>query len=195
MESNFHIVLTWISDELSLLLQAPGPLAEIVFWQERSATLRALSEQLKQPAVTKVIEVVTKKDSGIVQTLEGAVTELNKSRTESDDNLRFLSTLERHFMVKLFLMDMHLNLLFVLSIFNKYDQRYTKNIYFKWCFPEFGNWGEFWSDSGNYSSPNGQPANCMDAVVLLQHQWAHGSFNGAYRLAALWTCSSSNWCQ
>lgn len=84
------------------MFQTPGPLAEIVFWQERSVTLRTLSEQLKQPAVTKVIDVVTKKDSGIVQTLEETVAELNKYHTEADDNLRFLNTLERHFMVTLF---------------------------------------------------------------------------------------------
>lgn len=92
-------------DQRPLLLQAPGPLAEIVFWQERSAALGTLSEQLKQPAVTKVVGVVSRKDSGIVQTLEGTVAELNKYRAESDDNLRFLSTLERHFMVILFLLE------------------------------------------------------------------------------------------
>lgn len=86
----------------SLFLQTPGPLAEIIFWQERSSTLRTLSEQLKQPVVTKIIEVMTKTDSGIIQTLEGTVAELNKYRIEADDNLRFLSTLERHFMVTLF---------------------------------------------------------------------------------------------
>lgn len=84
-----------------MLFQTPGPLAEITFWQERSSTLRTLSEQLKQPLVTKIIEVITKTDSGIIQTLEGTVAELNKYHTESDDNLRFLNTLERHFMVSL----------------------------------------------------------------------------------------------
>ncbi|XP_044053526.1 dynein axonemal heavy chain 10 isoform X1 [Siniperca chuatsi] len=78
--------------------QAPGPLAEIVFWQERTSILSALSEQLKQPVVKKILEVMTKADAGIIQTLEGTVAELTKYRVESDDNLRFLSTLERHFM-------------------------------------------------------------------------------------------------
>lgn len=80
-------------------LQAPGPLAEIAFWQERASILSALSEQLKQPVVKKIVEVMTKAGAGIVQTLEGTVAELYKYRVESDDNLRFLSTLERHFMV------------------------------------------------------------------------------------------------
>lgn len=74
-------------------------MAEIVFWQERASILSALSEQLKQPMVKKILEVMTKADAAIVQTLEGTVAELTKYRVESDDNLRFLNTLERHFMV------------------------------------------------------------------------------------------------
>lgn len=84
---------------LSVFLQAPGPLAEIVFWQERAFVLSALSEQLKQPVVKKILEVMTKAEAVIVQTLEGTVAELTKYRVESDDIIRFLSTLERHFMV------------------------------------------------------------------------------------------------
>ncbi|TKS80370.1 Dynein heavy chain 10, axonemal [Collichthys lucidus] len=77
--------------------QASGPLAEIAFWQERSSILNAQSEQLKHPVVKKILEVMTKADAGVVQTLEGTVAELTKYRVESDDNLRFLGTMERHF--------------------------------------------------------------------------------------------------
>ncbi|XP_054466216.1 dynein axonemal heavy chain 10 [Anoplopoma fimbria] len=78
--------------------QGPGPLSEIAFWQERSSILSVLREQIKQPVVCKILEVMTKADGGIVQTLEETVSELSKYCVESDDNLRFLSTLERHFM-------------------------------------------------------------------------------------------------
>uniref|UniRef100_A0A4W6GCG3 Dynein axonemal heavy chain 10 n=1 Tax=Lates calcarifer TaxID=8187 RepID=A0A4W6GCG3_LATCA len=78
---------------------APGPMAEIAFWQERASILSALSEQLKQPVIKKILEVMTKADAGIVQTLEGTVAELIKYRVESEDNIRFLGTLERHFTV------------------------------------------------------------------------------------------------
>ncbi|XP_069379878.1 dynein axonemal heavy chain 10 isoform X1 [Paralichthys olivaceus] len=87
-----------IEEQQNKKLQAPGPMAEIAFWQERASILSALSQQLKQPMVQKILEVITKADASIVQTLEGTVAELNKYRVESDDNLRFLSTLERHFM-------------------------------------------------------------------------------------------------
>ncbi|XP_044191792.1 dynein axonemal heavy chain 10-like [Thunnus albacares] len=88
-----------IKEQLNKKPQAPGPLAEIVFWQERTSVLSSLSEQLKQPVVKKILEVMTKADAGTFQTLEGTVAELTKYRVESDDNLLFLSTLERHFNV------------------------------------------------------------------------------------------------
>lgn len=78
-------------------------MAEIVFWQERGSVLSDLSEQLKEPMVKKILEVMTKADAGILQTLDGTITELNKYRVESNDNLRFLSTLERHFLVIFFI--------------------------------------------------------------------------------------------
>uniref|UniRef100_A0A3B4UD57 Dynein axonemal heavy chain 10 n=1 Tax=Seriola dumerili TaxID=41447 RepID=A0A3B4UD57_SERDU len=78
--------------------KTPSPMAEIAFWQERSSILGALSEQLKQPVIKKILHVMTKADTGIIQTLEGTVYELLKCCVESDDNIRFLSTLERHFM-------------------------------------------------------------------------------------------------
>lgn len=93
---------TNVKHSLFICLQAPGPLAEIVFWQERASILSSLSEQLKQPVVKKILKVMTKADAGIVPTLEGTVAELTKYRVESEDNLRFLSTLERHFMVNFF---------------------------------------------------------------------------------------------
>ncbi|XP_031164939.2 dynein heavy chain 10, axonemal [Sander lucioperca] len=91
-------ITIFIEEQQNKKPQAPGPLAEIAFWQERASILSALSEQLKQPVVKKIVEVMTKAGAGIVQTLEGTVAELYKYRVESDDNLRFLSTLERHFM-------------------------------------------------------------------------------------------------
>lgn len=74
-------------------------MAEIVFWQERASVLGALNEQLKQPAVWKIVDVVTKADTGIIQTYRETVDELIKYYMEADDNTRFLATLERHFMV------------------------------------------------------------------------------------------------
>ncbi|CAH2295752.1 dynein heavy chain 10, axonemal [Pelobates cultripes] len=77
--------------------QGNGPLAEIDFWRERNATLSALSEQLKLPAVKKVLNALSIADPGLVQNLDLTVAELVKYHVEAADNVRFLSTLERHF--------------------------------------------------------------------------------------------------
>lgn len=46
--------------------------------------------------------MLTKTNSGILQTLEQTVAELCKHCLESEDNSRFLNTLERHFLVSFF---------------------------------------------------------------------------------------------
>uniref|UniRef100_A0A7N8XJR9 Dynein axonemal heavy chain 10 n=1 Tax=Mastacembelus armatus TaxID=205130 RepID=A0A7N8XJR9_9TELE len=78
--------------------KAPSPMAEIALWQERASILNALSEQLNQTVVKKILEVMVKADAGIGQALNGTIAELAKYRVVADSNLRFLSTLERHFM-------------------------------------------------------------------------------------------------
>lgn len=83
-------------------LQGPTPLAEIFFWQERAFILSALNEQLEQPAVEKILKIMTKAEAGVNQTLSGTVAELTKYRVEAEDNKRFLNTLERHFTVSFF---------------------------------------------------------------------------------------------
>uniref|UniRef100_A0A8D3BG74 AAA+ ATPase domain-containing protein n=1 Tax=Scophthalmus maximus TaxID=52904 RepID=A0A8D3BG74_SCOMX len=88
-----------IEEQKSKEPQAPGPIAEMAFWQERASILSALSEQLKQPMVDKILEVMTKADTGIAQTLEGTVAQLERYRVESEENSHFLGTMERHFMV------------------------------------------------------------------------------------------------
>ncbi|XP_019908369.3 dynein heavy chain 10, axonemal [Esox lucius] len=86
-----------IEEQLKKKPQAPGPISEIDFWRERTATLSAVSEQLKLPVVKKVVEVITRAEPVTVQNLDLTVTELSKLHVESVENVRFLSTLERHF--------------------------------------------------------------------------------------------------
>ena len=72
---------------------------EIEFWRERNATLSALHEQTKLPIVRKVLEVMKESDSLLVANLQPVLTELFKFHMEASDNVRFLSTVERHFKV------------------------------------------------------------------------------------------------
>ncbi|KAJ3039942.1 Dynein heavy chain 10, axonemal [Rhizophlyctis rosea] len=74
-----------------------GPLAEIDFWRDRNASLSTLHEQLNTPIVHTVIQILNKAMSPTSSSLEFQLSELNKFYTEAKDNVKFLSTLERHF--------------------------------------------------------------------------------------------------
>lgn len=79
--------------QLKKVPQGKGPLAEIDFWRERNAALSALVEQLKIPQVHKMLEAYSHLESDF----DDVKSELNKYYVEAKDNVRFLSTLERHF--------------------------------------------------------------------------------------------------
>nr|XP_026696380.1 dynein heavy chain 10, axonemal isoform X1 [Ciona intestinalis]XP_026696381.1 dynein heavy chain 10, axonemal isoform X2 [Ciona intestinalis] len=87
-----------IEQQLKKKPQGNGPLAEIDFWRERNAALSALSEQLKLPTVTKMLDVLAQKaDTTALSNFKMSRDELSKYYTEAKDNVRFLTTLERHF--------------------------------------------------------------------------------------------------
>ncbi|XP_051514176.1 dynein axonemal heavy chain 10 [Myxocyprinus asiaticus] len=77
--------------------QGSGPLVEIEFWRERTAVLSSLYEQLNLPVVKKILDVMTRADSFIMEEMDKTITELFKYHDESVNNVQFLSTLERHF--------------------------------------------------------------------------------------------------
>ncbi|KAI5166248.1 Dynein Heavy Chain 10, Axonemal [Manis pentadactyla] len=86
-----------IESQLKKTPQGHGPLAEIEFWRERNATLSALHEQTKLPIVRKVFNVIRESESMLGANLQPVLTELFKLHMEASDNVRFLSTVERHF--------------------------------------------------------------------------------------------------
>lgn len=101
LEETLHNWEVTISSALETQLkktpQGNGPLAEIDFWRERNATLSAITEQLKLPTVNKVVAILSKVHSETLGSFEYHRAELTKYYTEAKDNVRFLSTLERHF--------------------------------------------------------------------------------------------------
>lgn len=101
LEETLHNWEVTISSALEVQLkktpQGNGPLAEIDFWRERNATLSAITEQLKLPTVNKVVAILTNVHSESLASFEYHRAELTKYYTEAKDNVRFLSTLERHF--------------------------------------------------------------------------------------------------
>uniref|UniRef100_A0A8C0ZLW2 AAA+ ATPase domain-containing protein n=1 Tax=Castor canadensis TaxID=51338 RepID=A0A8C0ZLW2_CASCN len=104
MEALEQCVINWLNQisaavegQLKKTPQGNGPLAEIEFWRERNATLSALHEQTKLPTVRKVLDVIREADSMLVANAQPVLTELFRFHTEASDNVRFLSTVERHF--------------------------------------------------------------------------------------------------
>ena len=76
---------------------ANGPLAEIEFWKERNSSLGSLWEQLSAPQPKKVLDFLHSCSSPTSSSFEYHWQELTKYYIEAKDNVRFLSTLERHF--------------------------------------------------------------------------------------------------
>jgi len=90
-----------VQHEMSKAPTGKGPLAEIDFWRSRSASLSTLYEQLHLPQVKKVIKVLeaasNKHESDAFREFDLQLKELSKLHIEAKDNVKFLSTLERHF--------------------------------------------------------------------------------------------------
>ncbi|KAI8814786.1 dynein heavy chain and region D6 of dynein motor-domain-containing protein [Cladochytrium replicatum] len=87
-----------------------GPNAEVEFWRDRNAQLSTLYEQLSLPIVHTIVQILNHAghqhqsfqapilgQSVLASSLEFQLAELNKFYTEAKDNVKFLSTLERHF--------------------------------------------------------------------------------------------------
>ncbi|KAF4735350.1 Dynein heavy chain 10, axonemal, partial [Perkinsus olseni] len=105
------------TEEVEKLLEAENgqstatgkhPMAEILFWRDRSERLSSLFEQLKLGACQKVVEVVekylqsgpggegTESAGRVLGRFKERQSALHKLHLEAKDNVRFLMTLERH---------------------------------------------------------------------------------------------------
>ncbi|NXE97071.1 DYH10 protein, partial [Menura novaehollandiae] len=85
-----------LEEQLKKVPQGNGPLAEIDLWREKNATLTALTEQTKLPEVQKVLEILQEAESECIRDLRIVLSDLKKHHMEAQDNVKFLSTLERH---------------------------------------------------------------------------------------------------
>ena len=88
-----------VARETAKATRGKGPLAEIDFWRERNAALSGIFEQLNSPHVRKMIEVIDKcsTDANLLIGFRSHFAELSKLYAEAKDNVKFLTTLERHF--------------------------------------------------------------------------------------------------
>ncbi|NXI97836.1 DYH10 protein, partial [Psophia crepitans] len=90
------LISTALEEQLKKVPQGNGPLAEVDLWCERNDTLSALTEQTKLPEVQKVLEILQEAESEHIGNLQIVLHDLRKHHVEALDNVKFLSTLERH---------------------------------------------------------------------------------------------------
>eukprot|EP00505_MAST-04D_sp_SCG-Rhode-Island_P005314 Stramenopile-MAST_4_protein_5314 len=75
-----------------------GPMAEVEFWRNQNASLSALYEQIHSDCPKKMVSILTQNGgSTVVDEYLSCANELNRLYIEAADNIKFLSTLERHF--------------------------------------------------------------------------------------------------
>ncbi|CAG5116361.1 unnamed protein product, partial [Candidula unifasciata] len=70
-----------------------GPLVELKYWRDRDSILHSVAEQLNDPIIQYMLTLHMKTEGDFEFTRR----DLMKYATEAKDNVRFLSTLERHF--------------------------------------------------------------------------------------------------
>ncbi|CAM9556184.1 unnamed protein product [Bubo scandiacus] len=90
------LISTALEKQLKKVPQGNGPLAGVDHWHERNDTLSALTEQTELPEVQKVLEVLQEAESEHIGDLQVVLSNLRKHHVEALDNVKFLSTLERH---------------------------------------------------------------------------------------------------
>jgi dynein heavy chain len=76
-----------------------GPLPEYDYWHEREAGLAVLAEELKSPMVVHIIEILQEGGSPVAEGFTRCQNDLLKCYMQARDNVKFLSTILRHFQV------------------------------------------------------------------------------------------------
>ena len=97
VENWTSIIQSVLESELERKPVGRSPLAEVEFWRDRGAVLLTLYEQLNMPAVKEVLEVLESAHSQIYSFYQQHMQELTSRTMEAKDNVKFLTTLERHF--------------------------------------------------------------------------------------------------
>jgi dynein heavy chain len=76
-----------------------GPLPEYDYWHEREAGLAIVAEELKSPMVVHIFEILHEGGSRIAEGFAQCQDDLLKCYMQARDNVKFLSTILRHFQV------------------------------------------------------------------------------------------------
>ncbi|KAL0246114.1 hypothetical protein GEMRC1_007328 [Eukaryota sp. GEM-RC1] len=84
-------------ESVSLVASSGGPTAEVDLWRDRAALLSAVYQQLSSPKVQSMRWVVEHSGLPCYAMFNHQFTLLSSAFLEAKDNVKFLSTLERHF--------------------------------------------------------------------------------------------------
>lgn len=97
MEEWAKLIVSVNETEVNKRPKGKDPIKEVEFWRQRHTALSTLYEQVNMPHVQKQIEVMQALESGTCAQFNYAFAELTKLHVEAKDNVKFLTTLERHF--------------------------------------------------------------------------------------------------
>ncbi len=73
--------------------EASGPMQEIVYWQRRDKDLSGIREQLDQPKLTEIVNVLQQANSTYLVNFRNLSSLIHKGSLEAKSNLKFLSPL------------------------------------------------------------------------------------------------------
>ncbi len=82
------------AQEASEQAEDANPLAEIQFWKSRSVDLSGIQEQLIQPGVQRIVEVLELAKSSYLSPFQSLSNSIQRGSDEAQDNLRFLKPIE-----------------------------------------------------------------------------------------------------
>ncbi|XP_073386148.1 dynein-1-alpha heavy chain, flagellar inner arm I1 complex isoform X3 [Physcomitrium patens] len=90
---------TTLQQEIGKAPLEKGPYAELEFWQARNNSLSSMYEQLNSSRAKRVLALLEagSSNSNLLGTFKAQVAELTKVFLEAKDNVKILTTLERHF--------------------------------------------------------------------------------------------------
>ncbi|GMI47335.1 hypothetical protein TrCOL_g3071 [Triparma columacea] len=91
------LVANVVEQENNKRPKGKGPLAEIEFWRQRNAALSGLYEQINTEKVQKMLKACQITEAPYLHAFNTQFSELSKLYVEAKDNVKFLTTLERHF--------------------------------------------------------------------------------------------------
>ena len=92
-----NLIVDVLDSELSKKRPVETPLGEIELWKDRNAVLSALYEQITMPRARNLIQVLELAEVLAIDDFKKHLSVLMKRYVEAKDNVKFLSTLERHF--------------------------------------------------------------------------------------------------